>query len=115
MTLDTDDYRAFLEKVDEQCVDEFAEELFGHDAQTEVQLPDTVTKVELHQIISALITAHNEANERSEFFDCVMYHRLIRTFVELDEDVQREYRDAQEQQHPFVAMFGAMGEEDFEL
>jgi hypothetical protein len=109
MTLDGDDYRAFLEKVGDDVAEEFNEELFGHDAHRQIELPDSIAKVELHHLLSALITAHNHASDNGDFYDCVMYHALITEFAELDEELYREFEEAQKRDHSLTAVLGMAG------
>lgn len=106
--MNNQDYEAFLRKVDEEGVlDDFAEDLHGHDVHDQVDLPDSLSRLETSFILSALIIAHNEAHDSGSFFDCAMYHRLINQFIELDDDLREDFEQAQ-QQHPMVEMFGGM-------
>lgn len=94
----------FFEMVDEQVLDEYMRQKRGHKAEETVELPD-VTKAEMEILISGLITAYNTSLNDGNASMAAIHYRLIQRLLDVDEDVAREFEEAQ-QVTPFEALFG---------
>ena len=91
-----EDFELLLDMIDEEVLDEFAEQTKGHEIREDVELPKTISKYELRSLVGALITAFNHEMNDGELAQIVTIHRLIKTFVQVDDEIQKEYRESQE-------------------
>ena len=103
-SMNNQDYKAFLDKViGSGVVDEFNAEMFGNEVNREIELPDKENAVAMRFICSALIDAHNNAIDQSDFHHAAMYYRLMQRYMQLDDVLIEEFEESQ-QIHPLEMM-----------
>ena len=91
-----EDSELFLDMVDEKVLDDFAEQTSGYEIREDVELPNTISKYELKSLVGALITAFNAAMNEGELAQAVTIHRLIKTFIAIDDEIHQQYHESQE-------------------
>ena len=103
-----DDRDAFMDRIDQQVLDEFLETMYGHEAREIVELDDQeFTLVELQFLVDSAITGHNEARGNGDMFEAMIYYRLLQKLLGVDDRVKEMHDEAQRMsQHPLTALFG---------
>ena len=95
--IDRDDRDMFMEQIDENVLDEFIKNVYGHDAMKDVDLSDVeISTTELVYVIDSLISEHNRQRNNGEFVEAMISFRIMRKLLEVDPEIEEIHKEAQE-------------------
>ena len=110
--IDRDDRDAFMDDVDDEVLDDFLSDVFGHDAEDSVDLGELeLSFIELQFLADAVIDAHNIARDDGQFIQAMIHYRLLRKLLDMNEELEEVHAEAQERpQNPLEQMFSGGGQ-----
>ena len=93
-------YLEMLDLVDERVLDDVLQNTYGHDAVEQIEVDAELSRVAFNYLIAGLIDDVNDALNIGDFVVAVVYRRILKTMLEIDEETREAFEAAQRQPDP---------------